>query len=491
MKRWELQRDLDASSGEPLFLQLVRAVTADIAGARLAPGDRLPGSRTLAQTLRINRNTVLAAYAELAAEGWVVTRPAGGTFVASPLDPTRPRHPTETRAQSHLRAGYTLPPLALPDAHWELGGLRPGMLVMSRGAPDTRLFPLAELARAYRRVLLRYGRKLLFYGDPRGHERLRTALSTMVATKRGIGATPETLLVTRGSQMALDLVARALLKPGDVVAVEELGNPIVHNLLRLAGTELSALPVDAEGLSTDALERLARERPVRAVYVTPHHQFPTTTVMSASRRKALLALAARHRFAIIEDDYDHEFHYDARPVAPLASADHGGTVIYIATLSKIIAPGLRMGFVVAPADVIDRLAQLRRLMDIQGDLAMECAIAELFEAGEIQRHVHRVRSIYARRRDTLIAALHRDLHEEVTVMPPPGGMAVWAKISPPLDVETWSRAAEAHGVAFRAGSWYDVRGRAHPFTRLAFTFLDEAELAEAVRRMASAVRTAR
>ncbi len=377
MREWELECALDASAAAPLFVQLVQAIAAAVRAGRLPPGARLPGSRSLARTLRVHRNTVLAAFAELAAEGVVEARPGGGTFVARQLHDALPPEVAQLRprARAAKSAGFALPPLEPPA----LASTEPkGALALSRAAPDPRLLPVAELARAYRRVLLRAGKSLLFYGDPQGHARLREALAQMLCTTRGLACAREGLLITRGSQMAIDLCARLLLKPGDAVAVEALGHPQVCSALRRSGAELLPVPVDADGLSLDALERLSARRKLRAVYLTPHHQFPTTAVLSPARRARLLALARREQIAILEDDYDHEFHYDEPPVLPLASAATSN-VIYLGTLSKILAPGLRLGFACATPDVIARLVSLRASADLQGDQATECAVAELFE----------------------------------------------------------------------------------------------------------------
>src|SRR5262249_52253572 len=282
-------------------------------------------------------------------------------------------------------------------------------------------------------------------GDPRGHERLRAALASMVSTVRGLAAGPESVLVTRGSQMGLDLLARTLIAPGDVVAVEAFGYRPAWEALRLAGARLVPLPVDAGGLRIDALEDLAARERVRAVYVTPHHQYPTTAVLTPGRRLALLALARAQRIAIIEDDYDHEFHYDGRPVLPLASADDAGVVVYVGTLSKILAPGLRIGFVVAPAPLVDRLAAVRSFVDRQGDRAVERAVAELLEDGDVQRHARRVRRIYQGRRDALAEALGRELGTVISFAPPAGGMALWARVDPSVDPDAWAERALSKG----------------------------------------------
>jgi GntR family transcriptional regulator / MocR family aminotransferase len=489
VRSWELTVALDSRSELPLFLQLAEAILADIRSGRLLPGARLPGSRTLAQALRIHRNTVLAGYGELAAQGWIETTRAGGTFVARQLpSPLRGPLGSPGLGPHRARAGYDLgPPLDLPlPPAWP-----PGTLVLAKGAPDPRLVPVAELTRAYRSALARHGAELLGYGDPRGHLRLRTALSEMLTTTRAIACGPEDVVVTRGSQMALDLVARTLLRPGDAVAVESLGHRGAWTALRLAGGDLFPVPVDSAGLDVAALADLAARRRIRAVYVTPHHQFPTTAVLPAARRMQLLQLARALRIAVIEDDYDHEFHYDGRPVLPLAARDEAGVVVYVGTLSKVLAPGLRMGYLVAPPAVLERIQALRQVADLQGDLAHECAVAELFEDGDLMRHVRRMRRVNRTRREALVNALRRRLPGVVEFAVPPGGMALWAQVAPDVDVEAWSARALDRGVAFRGGRFYDFDGAALQATRLGFTPLDERELDEAVKRMAEALPPAR
>lgn len=485
MRAWQLTVAPDPESELPLFLRIARAIADDIRRGRLRPGDALPGSRTLARELDVNRNTVLASYDELRAEGWV-TVSGRGTRVAGEPPGRAPRllAPRSLRSLDSARAGFDVAPALPADAppHYA-----PGALMLARGTPDVRLLPTAQLARAYRRALLHHGGSLLAYGDPRGHPRLRAALATMLSAARGIAAEPDGILVTRGSQMALDLAARALLVPGDVVAVEALGHPHVRNTLHLAGAHLLPLPVDDGGLSVDALAQAAARERIRAVVVTPHHQFPTTTVMPAARRLQLLELARRHRIAVIEDDYDHEFHYDGPPVLPLASSDRSGVVLYIGTLSKILAPGLRVGFAVGPAALLERMTSVRVAADIQGDLAVECAVAALFESGELGRHVRRMRRAYRSRRDAFVSALQHQLGTALDFEVPSGGMALWARAAADVNLDGWAEQAQALGVIFRSGRLYDLADRPSPFARLGFTFHDERELAEAARRMAAAL----
>jgi GntR family transcriptional regulator/MocR family aminotransferase len=228
--------------------------------------------------------------------------------------------------------------------------------------------------------------------------------------------------------------------------------------------------------------------PLRAIYLTPHHQFPTTVTLSAARRLRLIDFAQRARVAIVEDDYDHEFHYDGRPIAPLASADRSGVVIYIGSLSKVLAPALRTGYVVGAARVIERIAAHRSLVDTQGDQVLEYALAELLEEGEIQRHVWRVRREYAARRDRLVERLQKLLGTTLTFDVPAGGIAIWTRASDDVDVERWARDAAERGVIAITGQSVAFDGRPRPYFRLGFAALTPAELAEAVRRLAVAFR---
>jgi GntR family transcriptional regulator/MocR family aminotransferase len=328
---------------------------------------------------------------------------------------------------------------------------------------------------------------VLGYADPRGHERLRTAIADLLVSTRAVPATPRQVVVTRGGQMAIALVARALLAPGDVVAVEALGYPPAWQVMRDAGATIVPVAVDRDGLDVDAIAQLVRRRKLRAVYCTPHHQCPTTVSLASGRRMTLLDLARRHGFAIVEDDYDHEFHYDGRPLLPLASADPGGHVVYVGTLSKVFAPGLRVGYVVAPDDVAERVAVHRSYLDLCGDPALECALADLFEEGEIQRHVRRARRVYRARRDAMVRSLRSRL-PDVRFDVPSGGISIWCRAPRRLHVEPWAARCLAAGVRFHTGRWFAFDGRPQPAFRLGFAALSETQIERAVEKMAGALK---
>jgi GntR family transcriptional regulator / MocR family aminotransferase len=487
MRGWEIALPIDDADGVPLFVRIARAVSADVVRGRLRPGDRLPGSRSLARMLGVHRNTVLAAYAELEAEGLVSTSLAKGTFVSRSLPEPRPRRfaaAASPRARVPKKLGFALRPPSSIVPEWPRVT---GKFVLAGGKPDVRLVPHAALSRAYRRVLRTSRQTALGYGDPRGDERLRTALAAMLSATRRVAAGPDELIVTRGSQMALGLLARALVSPGDVVAVESWGYRPAWEAFRLAGAELASLPVDEGGARIDALEALLAKRRVRAVYVTPHHQCPTTVRLDAGRRLRLLELAREHQLAIVEDDYDNEFHYEGRPLLPLASVDSAGVVVYVGTLSKVFAPGPRLGYVVAPAPCIENVASHRASLDVSGDPALESALADLLEDGEIQRHVRRMRRVYLARRDALVESLREHLGGALEFGVPCGGMALWCRVADGIDVEAWAAACNERGVYFQTGRRFAFDGRPKPFVRLGFAAHSEDELREAVGLMEGAL----
>jgi GntR family transcriptional regulator/MocR family aminotransferase len=484
-KAWTMTLAVDRRASLPPFLQIARALAAEIERGRFRPGDRLPGSRSLAATLDVHRNTVIAAFEELLAEGWLETSPGRGTFVATDLPSGASR---ARRALPRPQASMRLPfPLSHITADYRQPPLPRGTLNLSNGAPDVRLVPARLLGRAYRRALALRAPELLAYGDAAGHPALRAALASMLAATRGLAVRGDDVVITRGSQMALTLAARALLRPGDTIAVEQPGYRPAWEAFRAAGATVVPVPVDRDGVDVDAIGRISQAAPLRAVYVTPHHQYPTTVTLKAARRLSLLALARSARFAIIEDDYDHEFHYDGHPVLPLASSDHGGTVVYIGTLSKILAPGLRIGYVVAPPAVLDSIGALRSLLDVQGDLTTEAAVAEMLADGEVQRHVARVRRVYQQRRAILSSALRQAFDHDVEFTESPGGMALWVRFRVEVDWERWVSRGLERGVFWYTGRRYAFDGRSTPFARFSFAWLNERELPDAVTRMAAAI----
>ena len=470
-----------AAEEGPLFLQIARQIAHDIQTRLLRPGARLPGSRELSRSLGVHRNTALAALAELSAQGWLQTHARRGTFVSDEFPETRTR-----RFAKPVQQPPTV--LELPD----VPPLEPfpsfdaDVLPLIGGTPDVRMAPVAELSRAYRRALARCP-SLLAYGSALGDARLRSVLGVYLRETRAIPVETEGLMVTRGSQMALFLLGRVLTRPDRVIAVEGLGYRPCWEALRLSGARLAPLPVDGDGLSIAALSKLLERERVAAVYTTPHHQYPTTVTLTAPRRLELLRLARRHGFVIVEDDYDHEHHYHGRAVLPLASVD-AGVVAYVGTLSKILAPGLRLGYIAARPEIIERAARVRTYVDRSGDHVVERAVAELIEDDVLGRHVRRVRREYQARRDALVSELQSQLGGALSFREPSGGMALWAKLTARgVSSEDWAARARERKVLVHAGRRFRFDGRDAPFLRLGFAPVTVEEIKVAVQRLAAAL----
>jgi len=478
MRPREFPLNLDTAEDTPLFVQISRALAADIARGRLKPGDALPGTRSLAGSLGVHRSTVVAAYAELVAQGWVATKPGGATYVAASSPEPRPRR---FAPKSFERGGAARSP-GFPVGEplvesMPLPQLPRGGLLLWGGSPDLRLLPVDMLARAHRRVTRRRGKSLLAYSSHfAGHPDLRRAVAQLVSSARGLADDPETVLITRGSQMALDLVARAIVRPGDVVCVEALGYRPSWSALERAGARLVGVPVDASGLDVDALARLCAREPIRMLYVTPHHHYPTTVVLTAGRRARLLALARKHRFAILEDDYDHEFHYDGRPVLPLASTDVDGSVFYVGTFSKVMLADIRVGYTVVPESLIETFEVAQRHTGQLVSETLQDALAEFLDDGAFAAHIRRMTRLYRSRRDRMVEALAAETGDVFVVEPPAGGMQVLARCRARQDDRLLcARLAEA-GVTARPLSSHYVGEAAERGLFLGFAAWTEREI---------------
>jgi GntR family transcriptional regulator / MocR family aminotransferase len=353
----------------------------------------------------------------------------------------------------------------------------PAGLRFDDGLPDARLAPLDELSRAYR-AYSRWGNPQAHFGyaTTHGHPLLRQQLAAHLNETRGLNTTPDNILITRGSVMGMHLVAQTLLRPADtMVAGEATWASAVMNAHQ-AGADVLTLPTDQYGLDVDALADLCAKRPVRLVYVTPHHNYPTTVTLRADRRLRLLQLAEQYGFAILEDDYDYDFHYLGRPILPLASADPHRMVIYMGSLTKTIAPAFRVGYVVGPTALIDELARLRRIIDRQGDPALEFAIGQLFDTGELKRHFRKALRTYLSRRDHLCQLLATELPAQVRFMKPDGGMALWATFAPEINLPALSERANRAGLYLSAGT----SPSASKNIRMGFASSTEEELTQAV-----------
>lgn len=470
MARSTVVIELIEDASRPIFINLAESIIREIERGRLKPGDRLPGTRALARTLGVHRNTVDAAYQELSLQAWLVAEPSRGTFVARDLPDLGA---TSWAAQAQTRAA----PIEARTA--------PPPLRVSDGAPDARLMPGAELARAFRRAVSASGLRMLTgYGDPRGAVPLRSALARYLSSERGLMVSAEDILVTRGSQMALFLVASAALRPGEAIAVENPGYPMAWTSFRAAGARVVGAPVDGLGLDIDRLESLLDQDPgIRAIYLTPHHQYPTTVTLGAGRRLRLFDIARRRRLTLIEDDYDHEYRFEGRPVLPMAArAQAEDRIVHIGSVSKLLSPAVRIGYATGTPALLERMRELRQAIDRQGDFLLETALAKLIDEGDLSRHARKARKIYEQRRDLLADELAARLGDAVAFDRPAGGLALWAKVHPSIDASAWAAAAERSGLLLTHGGQLRLGedARLNAF-RLGFASLDDTEIRRAVK----------
>ena len=380
---------LDPTAKRRTSAMLFEQIRESITSGRLHPGDRLPTSRELATELGVARSTVTAVYARLVGEGVLEARTGDGTFVA--LDSTR-----------SMRAGVNA---LVPRRSAPLDSIlspAPGLAIDLRvGRPDPLLFPLVDWRCAVTDTLRVPPSG---YSDPAGLASLRHALAVWIHRSRGVNATPDQVVVTSGAQGAFDLIARVMLAPGDIVAMEDPGYVMARLAFEHHGLRVVPVPVDGEGIVVDAIPRNAR-----AVFVTPSHQLPTGVTMSPARRRALLAHAQRNAMAIIEDDYDTEFRHVDRPLEPIQRLDTSGRVLYVGTFSKTLSPSLRLGFVVAPEPIAAAFVAARRLIDTQPPHLTQAALTTLITNGRLDRHLRRVRRVYTARHEVVrqqLAALH-------------------------------------------------------------------------------------
>lgn len=472
---------LDREDKQPVYLQLANQLMGLIRTGPLHAGQRLPSSREMAEKLQLHRKTVVRAYDELLAQGWLESHTGSGTFVARHLPKTELQTLTDSQEaafnpQRTAGFSFTVPehlnrPVMKATSH----------LHLDDGFPDARLAPLEELTRNYRSQLLHgnpYVR--LGYGDTTGASRLRQELSTYLNETRGLNTTAENILIVRGTIMGFFLVATGLVSKGDHVVSASMSWAGAAANFKQAGAHLHTVPVDEYGMDTDALERLCQQQRVRMVYVTPHHHYPTTVVLRTDRRLQLLRLSEKYGFIIFEDDYDYDFHYLSKPLAPLASADKAGMVLYGGSFTKAISPAFRVGYLVGSENVINYLAKLRRIVDRQGDLMLENAFAELLHSGVIHRHLRKSLRLYRERRDFFCELLRSELGKEVDFQVPVGGMAVWTGFDPRINLKTLAEKALQQGLYFYDGHTFDVPGVKLNHTRLGFASMTPSELEQAV-----------
>jgi GntR family transcriptional regulator/MocR family aminotransferase len=420
-----------------LSSEIYRQIRNAIGDGRLRPGDSLPASRDLAQSLKVSRTTVTVAYDRLAGEGFVRSRVGSGTYVNNHIVRT-------LREEKSSRVDGSLQPRAVWDSiPLSRAFERRAKFDFRTGLPDASLFPHETWRRLVVRALRSEAVAGGVYAEPGGHRGLRQAIARHVGVSRGVQVSAEDITITSGAQQSLDLVARALLSPGDRVAVEDPGYHPPSFLFASLGADVHGVPVDNEGIVVDKLPSKTR-----LVYITPSHQYPLGVTMSLSRRLALLEWADQNNAAIIEDDYDSEFRFEGRPVEPLHTLDASGRVIYVGSFSKTLLPTLRLGFVATPPGCTLAVHKAKYVTDWHTSMVLQVALAQLIDQGAFARHLRKVRRIYTARHEIVTKILNRDFVAHLEVMPAAAGLhvAAVARTASADEIKAVVKRASAFGI---------------------------------------------
>jgi GntR family transcriptional regulator/MocR family aminotransferase len=459
----------------PLQRQIYDGWRQAILSGRFRGGDRVPSTREHAAALGVSRVTVTAAYDQLVGEGYFEPVTGSGTFIAREL----PDYPAMQRAG---RSAPAAAPLRLSAYARRLEGrssrqpAAPGEIDLSGAGPDLDYFPFAE----WRRLLLRQLRRLQERAargreQPAGDDRLRREIAAYLGRSRGVQCGAEQVVVTNGSQQALDLCLRVLVDPGDPVAIEDPGYPGIRLLAAAHGASIQAVRVDDEGLRVTELSDAAR-----VVHVTPSHQFPTGVSLSLRRRLELLEWAASRGAVVLEDDYDSEYRYSGPPLPALQGLKDGAPVVYAGTFSNVMFPGLRIGYVVVPRTLIAPFTRAKHLLDRYTPTLEQRALADFMSEGHLERHVRRMRRLYKRRREVLIAALDRHFGRNASVRGDAAGMHLLVRFAP----RDMTRRAERRGVRLISADPYYMSDKSPNEFIISFSAAGERVLAEGIKRLA-------
>jgi GntR family transcriptional regulator/MocR family aminotransferase len=472
-------------SGGPLYRQIYEAIRRFILSGEFAPGRKLPSTRALAAELNVSRITVVNAYDQLLAEGYLEGRTGAGTFVGAEL----PDDLLQTGARKKAIPARAAPaPLRLSQfgdllAAKSLSAVREQMTAtfqpFQNGLTAVEEFPFDTWARLAGRWQRNPTRSLLGYGDPQGYRPLREAIAAHLAAARGINAAPEQVVITSGAQQALDLTARIFITRGDTVLTEEPCYQEARGAFEAAGANLIPVPVDSEGI--DIAHAATAGAGAKLVYVTPSHQYPLGVTMSLSRRLALIEWARSADAWIIEDDYNSEFRYAGRPLAALQGLDPAGRVIYIGTFSKTIFPSLRLGCLVLPEELVDVFTAARALTDVHSSLIDQAVLAEFISEGHFARHVRRMRTLYESRQRALLEECRKQLGGLLEVERADAGMHLVGWLPDGVsDVEMSKKGAERGLKLSPVSGYYQTKPARGGFV-LGYTAFDERQIRDGVR----------
>lgn len=479
---------LDRSSRTPLYLQIRNTLREMIMTGVLGPGYRLPPERKLASTLDVNRSTVVKAYEELTADGLIQSYVGRGTVVASTSGANESIAPEVPPLRwTHLfnrQASRTNDPLISNLLHQLT---QDNTINLAAGAPAPESYPVEDITRIAAEVLARSAHELLEYSSPQGLLSLRSCLAAHMR-ERGITAAPDDVLITSGSQQGLELAARVMLEPGDSVLVEEPSYPGAMQVFRAAGARLVGIPRDRSGIRMDVLEQaMIRYRP-KLFYTIPTYQNPSGYNLNESQRRALLDAAYRCHVPLVEDDAYSEIFFEKPPAPSLAALDSYGLVLHLNTFSKLLFPGLRVGWATGPGEVIRQMIMARQLDDIHTSTLNQEMLAVYCQRGLLEGHLVSIRQEYQKRRDAMLGALEEFSLPGMLWSVPEGGFYVWCQLPPGVSSERLLAICRDARVVFVPGAAFYADGSGNGHIRLSFSRCDEVSLNSGVEKICRAVR---
>ena len=485
---------LDHQSNMPLYQQIEGYLRQGILSGSLAPETRLPASRQLAVDLGVNRITVENAYAGLEADGLIFSRVGSGTYVLAPA--ALPALPESGGAASWPLWQQNVAAQAAAYQSVAPGELlqsspHPHPISFAGGISDTHLFPAEDFRKVLQTVMRRDGIAAMDYGERNGYAPLRDTIAHILASQ-GLNTRPENILITAGSQQAIALAAQLVLRPGDSILVESPTYSGALDLFRALGFQIVGIPVDGQGMQVEKLEKLLQQHHPRLIYTIPNFHNPTGTCLSGPRRRQLIVLADRYNIPILEDDFVGDLRYEGHAQPALKALDPGGRVIHVSTFSKMLMPGLRVGYLVAEGPVYESLVHLKRFNDLATSSLIQRALEAYVTVGRYQVHLRRSCQIFRKRRDAMLAAIQRHLPPGVCVDPPQGGLFLWLQLPDSLSADDLLPLACAAGVDFVPGSsFYPNADDGRDRLRLNFVVQPPEEIEEGVRRLGLAVKKLR
>jgi GntR family transcriptional regulator / MocR family aminotransferase len=481
---------IDRQSELPLYRQIESHLRQGILSGSLAPQMRLPSRRQLAQSLGVNRITVELAYAELEADGLVFSQVGRGTFVLPPpkLTPLPKNDPASPWPlwQAHLQEQQIPWINDTPEQVLQAYG-QTDPIDFSQGIGDFRHFPVEDFRKILQSILRQNGVAALGYGEPQGYLPLRSTIMHVLATQ-GLQTNARQILITSGSQQGLSLVSQLLLKPGDVVFVEDPTYSGALNIFRQLGARIVGIPVDENGLVAEKLEKLLQQHHPSLVYTIPNFHNPTGSCLDLPRRRQLLALADRYNVPILEDDFVGDLRYEGRTQPALKALDPGGRVIYASTFSKMLMPAMRVGFLVADGPAYEGLVHLKRTIDLATSNLIQRALEAYVTVGRYQAHLRRSCQVYRKRRDAMLDAIERRLPPGVEAVAPKGGLFIWLRLPEGVSSERLLHEACQEGVSFAPGGMFFInRQDGDPYLRLNFAAHPPDKIEEGIKRLAKAI----